>query len=405
MICNKCNHKLPDDSEFCQYCGSKIENAEVVDTFTPDTTELIEELNNPDITSDDALSAILKFEAKTTIGTMEANVNSQPDNESDEDFGLVSEKPIFTLALKSVDGEEEYLDKLRTTGGERIKYTRRGSTSAAGINGMIDIYDTFLPSGQPYKTIYINMYGAKASISAPQGFTFAKKVVTAPVAEMSKATTSKRFCSHCGNLIDEESKICTGCGKQYFKGIRYYLVSIFAKKHIPSIIISSLLVISLIANAIMAYNLTKSREIYDNSHNIDKSLYTVCTVEELYKNPQKYNHTQVAVTSWKVISQYRENTVVGTFYDFLLCNDLTHYTDKSDYPISPVYRYYKDCIQPFNTPYIGVIVYSDFVYANISPQKNKITVYGTFTYNPTISEGSRYIGDSHTYNIYATYYE
>ncbi len=25
MICNKCTNILPDDSEFCQYCGNKIE--------------------------------------------------------------------------------------------------------------------------------------------------------------------------------------------------------------------------------------------------------------------------------------------------------------------------------------------------------------------------------------------
>lgn len=198
MICNKCNHKLPDDSEFCQYCGNKIESAEIVETFNPDTTELIEELNNPDITSDDALSAILKFQAKATIDAMKANAKSQPDNESDEDFGLVPEKPIFTLALKSVDGEEEYLNKLRTTSGERIEYTRRGSTSAVGINGMIDIYDTFLPNGQPYKTIYINMYGATTSSVAPKGFKFASQKITSVSSsqketDLSKSQTSNRF--------------------------------------------------------------------------------------------------------------------------------------------------------------------------------------------------------------------
>ena len=32
MICPKCNHRLPDDSEFCQYCGYRIEKAETQQT-------------------------------------------------------------------------------------------------------------------------------------------------------------------------------------------------------------------------------------------------------------------------------------------------------------------------------------------------------------------------------------
>lgn len=279
MKCPKCNHALPSDSEFCQYCGTRIEKpvtppvaekkeepavivaspALVVEPPAPEapkqpkpveekvvvTTDTEEPTQLPDfekMTPDEALNAILQVQAKNTVKAMEANSKSQPDNEGDADFGLVPEKPIFTLALKSVDGEKEYLDKLYTVNGEKIKYNRRGSTSVNGINGMIDIYETYLPSGQPYKTIYINMYGAKRSTKAPAGFTLGKPavrpavvfaqpksqpVVTAPAPTPQSGKPVKiKYCSRCGSAIDNKTKKCTGCGKQYFRGLRFTKFSV-----------------------------------------------------------------------------------------------------------------------------------------------------------------------------------
>lgn len=48
MICNKCTNKLPDDSEFCQYCGNKIVKQVIIpDEVIKQETESAE-MNNTD---------------------------------------------------------------------------------------------------------------------------------------------------------------------------------------------------------------------------------------------------------------------------------------------------------------------------------------------------------------------
>lgn len=182
MKCDKCKHTLPEDSEFCQYCGHKITG------FT--VSEIIEDSsdNEESISSQDALKSIMAAQVIATKEAYDANGQSQSNQESDCDFGLTPEKPIYTLARKSVDGEIEYLSKLRTPNGEKVKWNRHGSTSVDGINGMVDIYDIYLLSGQKYTTIYINMYGAKASTKMPTGFGVQK---TQPIKKIKEQKNSK----------------------------------------------------------------------------------------------------------------------------------------------------------------------------------------------------------------------
>lgn len=313
MICAKCNHKLPVDSEFCQYCGCKLDNNTAVlvsESIKPTLAE--EDLTlSGDMSPKEAMDTIMKIQAKNTVEAMQANRQSQPDDESDPAFGLIPEKPIFTHALKSVDGQRAYLDRLRTPDGQKLRYERQCSMSVDGINGMIDVYDTFLPSGEPYKTVFINMYGARTSTKAPAGFILQPTSQTRPkpatVTPTNIPSVKIKYCSKCGSAISNQTKKCTGCGKQYFKGFKHCFCRIAQPKWLASVF-AVLLLVSIIANIVLAVRVSD----LDRAYTINRN-----KVEEYLSSNRKYQD-DIRLLEWEVAGL--ENKVAGMqeeidFYD------------------------------------------------------------------------------------------
>ena len=70
---------------------------------------------------------------------------------------------------------------------------------------------------------------------------------------------STRYCSLCGGAIDDETKQCTKCGKQYFKG--------FNKTEIALIVVSALLLISVIINIVQAIDIKFYKDVIHQLRN------------------------------------------------------------------------------------------------------------------------------------------
>ena len=83
-------------------------------------------------------------------------------------------------------------------------------------------------------------------ISSPAN-TVPKQSAPMPPREIpSPKKTKLKFCSQCGNQIDHETKVCTGCGKKYFNWAKIVNTKVLTISIIT--VLSVLLVISFISN-------------------------------------------------------------------------------------------------------------------------------------------------------------
>lgn len=271
----------------------------------------------------DPVKALMEEQAKETIRVMEENCVDQPNNEADPEFGLVPEKPIYTLAIDTVDGQRAYLGKLRTVNGEKISWKRLGSTSAEGIHGMIDIYETFLPSEKPYKTIYINMYGAKKSVSAPQGFvindcapeTLSKVVQTAnaKTVPVQLSATSSRPISRAGLWIIIILLIIA-LGVSLVFNYNQYLQAISSQSQVAELLTQ----VTELQKA--EENSKNYKELLSAMQNVNGSNYT--TIETLLDNlPVGYEDTEKIRTQYNEIKKYID-AIESSTYTIRSCDSL-----------------------------------------------------------------------------------
>ena len=85
--------------------------------------------------------------------------------QDDPDYGLVAEKPVFTVGVQE---SYRYVDALRTASGKRLIWERTGSVYRDG--GAVDIYEMRLLTGGLYGKVFINMYGNENPDRAPRGY-------------------------------------------------------------------------------------------------------------------------------------------------------------------------------------------------------------------------------------------
>lgn len=95
------------------------------------------------------------------------NSETEKNDFDDPEWGLTVKKPIY---VHGIHNEREYIEQLKTNSGEKLTWKRRGSISIKEVAGAIDIYESTLPSGEPYKTLYLNMYYNSRPRGIPKGF-------------------------------------------------------------------------------------------------------------------------------------------------------------------------------------------------------------------------------------------
>lgn len=97
----------------------------------------------------------------------EKNALEKQRLEKEKQYGIKLEDPIY---VKGTLGLKEFITNLNSLEGNITRWVRTDSVLVKGIPGKVEVYDSYLSTGEKYGTIYINLEGNRAPERLPFGY-------------------------------------------------------------------------------------------------------------------------------------------------------------------------------------------------------------------------------------------
>lgn len=187
----------------------------------------------------------------------------------------------------------------------------------ACVLGLVSYFLWYRPNIKYFKKRLIQLPAVTQTSSSeilPKMNTIQAQSPATPNPQPKKATPvsklPRKYCSHCGKGIDPDTKKCTGCGKQYFKGISWKVVF--------TTIFIILFVVSFAGNIILCF---KNIDLNNTLAEVQSNAMTAKSLQKSNSNLQeeinelKADIADLKVTKSTLQNQVREYASEIDFYD------------------------------------------------------------------------------------------
>ena len=298
MKCQKCGYSLPEDSEFCQYCGAHLEPQPASDII-PDEAAAPEELiavAEPEVIAPEpeAVSEPIVIESSQPETVQEESIFRRAYSSflsDDPEERRFFEEVLGSEALKAAYMEECDRNQQEYDRGVRVNFKQ------SYTDFMHVLHDTYFgaPPVSPTPPVSKIAEETPKTVITPTVQATTPAPATAPASQNDKKDS---FCKKCGSVIDPNTKKCSGCGKQYFN----------AKKTVPIVLLSVLLVASIGLN-VMQY--------FQGKEAIETVATQTTKIEKLEKEVSTQKST-ISSQKTKIASLEKK----GDYFD-TLCKELS----------------------------------------------------------------------------------